>query len=336
MADPLVVFRYVLTQEFANRLTREQRGINYPAVTDRRVYAQPIPLPPLAEQKRIAARLEDLFSSVQEAKKSLRSVPTPQMFLQSILAKAFENCEVRRLYEIAHVFNGRAVGSGLSKTRVFKTRHVYPSGLKMDNPSYLKLEQEKYIGPDRFLRDGDVLIVNTWQNLGRVCYVDQPQSRWTVDTQISVVRPKEGSLGKFIFYFLLSKRGYDLLLSCERGALTAGRSRKLTHIYPKDIEKITIPHVSPDQQASVVKRIDLSLKYVSAMGISMQLARNHIDSLEKSILHKAFHGKLVPQDPNDEPASVLLKRIRTQRATMGKKTVHRGLEKFVSPRAIAN
>ncbi len=40
----------------------------------------------------------------------------------------------------------------------------------------------------------------------------------------------------------------------------------------------------------------------------------HLDQLDQSILAKAFRGELVPQDPNDEPASVLLERIRTERA----------------------
>lgn len=44
-----------------------------------------------------------------------------------------------------------------------------------------------------------------------------------------------------------------------------------------------------------------------------QKAKNHVDQLTQSILAKAFRGELVPQDPNDEPASVLLERIRTER-----------------------
>lgn len=43
-----------------------------------------------------------------------------------------------------------------------------------------------------------------------------------------------------------------------------------------------------------------------------------IDRLTQSILAKAFRGELVPQDPNDEPASVLLERIKAQRAAAPK------------------
>ena len=47
-------------------------------------------------------------------------------------------------------------------------------------------------------------------------------------------------------------------------------------------------------------------------------AKSRIDHLTQSILAKAFRGELVPQDPNDEPACVLLERIQAQRATAPK------------------
>ena len=47
-------------------------------------------------------------------------------------------------------------------------------------------------------------------------------------------------------------------------------------------------------------------------------AKSRIDHLSQSILAKAFRGELVPQDPNDEPACVLLERIQAQRATAPK------------------
>lgn len=54
-------------------------------------------------------------------------------------------------------------------------------------------------------------------------------------------------------------------------------------------------------------------------------ARALLDRLESAILAKAFRGELVPQDPNDEPASLLLDRIRAERAAAPK--INRGRKK---------
>ena len=53
--------------------------------------------------------------------------------------------------------------------------------------------------------------------------------------------------------------------------------------------------------------------YEGALEARYHEAKAHIDKLTQSILDKAFRGELVPQDPNDEPASVLLERIRHEK-----------------------
>ena len=59
-------------------------------------------------------------------------------------------------------------------------------------------------------------------------------------------------------------------------------------------------------------------EYIAALEAEAARARALIDRLEAAILAKAFRGELVPQDPNDEPASVLLERIHAQRAAAPK------------------
>jgi type I restriction enzyme S subunit len=63
----------------------------------------------------------------------------------------------------------------------------------------------------------------------------------------------------------------------------------------------------------------------AAERVHLELARgaNLLDRLDQAILAKAFRGELVPQDPNDEPASVLLQRIRASRAAEGEPPIRR-------------
>lgn len=62
------------------------------------------------------------------------------------------------------------------------------------------------------------------------------------------------------------------------------------------------------------------------MELAVQNALDTAEKLKQAILKKAFRGELVPQDPNDEPASVLLERIRSQRLNEQKKT-KKGIQK---------
>ena len=67
------------------------------------------------------------------------------------------------------------------------------------------------------------------------------------------------------------------------------------------------------EQEEIVRRVQILFKTADQIEQRYQKARTYIDQLTQSILAKAFRGELVPQDPNDEPASVLLERIRAER-----------------------
>lgn len=67
------------------------------------------------------------------------------------------------------------------------------------------------------------------------------------------------------------------------------------------------------EQQEIVRRVEALFEFVDRIEERYNKAKKHVDRLTQSILAKAFRGELVPQDPNDEPASVLLERIRQER-----------------------
>lgn len=83
------LFRYTLTNEFIERVTPEQTGTHYPATSDRVVLEQPLPLPPLAEQRRIVAAVETVLARVNATRDRLSRVPAIlKRFRQSVLSAA--------------------------------------------------------------------------------------------------------------------------------------------------------------------------------------------------------------------------------------------------------
>ncbi len=77
---------------------------------------------------------------------------------------------------------------------------------------------------------------------------------------------------------------------------------------------LCVPVPSPEEQALIVERIKEQFDMIERIVEVLEFSKARLSTLSQSILAKAFRGELVPQDPNDEPASVLLERIRAERA----------------------
>jgi type I restriction enzyme S subunit len=81
----------------------------------------------------------------------------------------------------------------------------------------------------------------------------------------------------------------------------------------KDIKTYLIPVPSIEEQTEIVRLVDQYFAFADTIEKQVQKAQQRVDKLTQSILVKAFRGELVPQDPTDEPADELLKRIATAR-----------------------
>ncbi|MCT7952947.1 restriction endonuclease subunit S [Ancylothrix sp. C2] len=79
------------------------------------------------------------------------------------------------------------------------------------------------------------------------------------------------------------------------------------------LRRIKVPLIPAAEQQEIVRRIQSLFGTADKIEQQYQEAQAYLDQLNQSILAKAFRGELVPQDPNDEPASVLLERIRAGR-----------------------
>jgi type I restriction enzyme, S subunit len=79
------------------------------------------------------------------------------------------------------------------------------------------------------------------------------------------------------------------------------------------LSRIRLPMAPLDEQREIVDRIEKAFSWIDRLASEANSARKLTDHLDQAVLAKAFRGELVPQDPNDEPANMLLERIRTER-----------------------
>ena len=77
------------------------------------------------------------------------------------------------------------------------------------------------------------------------------------------------------------------------------------------------------EQQEIVRRVEALFKKADEIEARYKKAKTFVDKLTQSILAKAFRGELVPQDPNDEPASKLLERIKSERQGSSRKNMRK-------------
>ena len=80
------------------------------------------------------------------------------------------------------------------------------------------------------------------------------------------------------------------------------------------LKALAIPLPPLAEQRRIVAEVERRLSVIQQIEAAVEANLSRAERLRQSILKQAFSGKLVPQDPNDEPASVLLERIRAERA----------------------
>jgi type I restriction enzyme, S subunit len=110
---------------------------------------------------------------------------------------------------------------------------------------------------------------------------------------------------RFIFYWLKTDAFQSAVLTVSRSAQNGFNK--------SDLETVNVPVPSIAEQKKVVRVIETAYAWIDRLTSEATSANKLIDHLDQAILAKAFRGELVPQDPNDEPASVLLERIRAER-----------------------
>ncbi|PXF56936.1 MAG: restriction endonuclease subunit S [Candidatus Methanogaster sp.] len=97
------------------------------------------------------------------------------------------------------------------------------------------------------------------------------------------------------------------------------RGSTFPNLSKDQLNSLPIPLPPLSEQHAIVNRIETLFHRTSKVEERVAAATSHADRLTQSILAKAFRGELVPQDPDDEPASVLLERIRKERTRLEKK-----------------
>lgn len=146
-----------------------------------------------------------------------------------------------------------------------------------------------------------------------IAMVDMPV---TVNQDLMVLNIKNNICTNYLFWYCQANEK-DIRNQCAKDGTT------VESVDASKLKQFPVPLPPLHEQAEIVKRLEAQFSVIDAIEAEITLNLQKAETLKQAILQKAFTGQLVPQDPTDEPASELLKRIqseKTTQATLSKKS----------------
>jgi type I restriction enzyme, S subunit len=338
--------RFFLATQFET-INRSTRGTGIPHVDPEVFWNLNVPLAPSKEQRRIVAKLEKLLDKVDSCQKRLAKIPILlKRFRESVLAAACSG----RLTEDWREENRSAgslrvedVSRSLSDERDFpnewcttnlgilaklvtsgsrgwakyyaesgsifiRAQNINSDILDLDQPAYVQLP-ESCEGLRTKVQLHDILITITGANVTKSALVQTHIEDAYVSQHVALLRLKDVRVSEFVFLSLLSPmHGRQQLRSLAYGQGKPGLNLD-------NIRSVVLALPPVSEQNEIVRLVKQLFALADQIEARYEKGKEYVDDLKQSILAKAFRGELVPQDPNDEPATALLERIREARAT---------------------
>jgi type I restriction enzyme S subunit len=293
-------------------------GTTRPKLTKSAMTRIPLPLPPLAEQRRIVTAIEEQLSRLDAADASLTAARVrARLSRESILVVAFSNGARRQSIGAIGSLTDGPFGSNLKTShyvaegpRVVRLQNI-GDGVFRDERAHIS--REHFAGLMKHaVAPGDVIVASLGEEAPRACLVPDWLGDAIVKADCIRFRPRDGVDPSYVMWALNSRPVKAQAATRIKGI---GRPR----LGLGGIRDLEIPLPPLDEQRRIVTEVEARLSALDALGASIELAQERSTVLRGAILAKAFRGELVLQDPDDEPATVLLERLANQRTVPPKR-----------------
>lgn len=373
------LFQQILSERFMQPLHTLQTGSSYPAVRDRDVFAQPVMLPPAAEQERIAEKLDAILSHVSAGEAAAQRALAGLKRYRAAVLHAAVTGELTRDWRKAHAKSAET-GAALLR-RLLDTRRAhweeaelarltksgkppkdnkwkarYPEPTEPDTnglPSlprgwaWASVEQTGEVvtgstpptaeakffdarvpffkptdldaGPDtrtstdslteagaeaaRVVPAGSIMVTCIGATIGKTGLA---RVAGATNQQINSLVPTLPEMSVFLFSVMTSPRMQDAI----KGTASA---TTLPILNKSKFSRLPMPLPPSDEQGEIVRQVEHRLNLADRLAASLEKALTRARAWWQSVLNTAFAGQLVPQSDDDEPATVLLAKIRAAR-----------------------
>ncbi|GAB3552269.1 restriction endonuclease subunit S [Spirosoma fluminis] len=333
---------YLGTSNVSAYAVENSQGINLPRVSGSTMGALSIPLPPLAEQTRIVAKLDAAFAHLETLKTSLSRIPELlKKFRQTVLTQAVTG-------KLTGPLENRGEAKVISPIVIGKSDDIAPEGWKWwklvdlaqlesghtprksvsaywDNGDVpwislqdIRAAHGKVISETKFMPTA-LGIKNSSARLlpkGTVCF-----SR-DISVGFTTIMGREMATTQHFANWICGPLLYNMYLlyafmAAQKSLISSGTGTTVGTIYMPALKEVRILLPPLEEQKEIVGRVKALFAQADALEAQYVTLKAKIDKLPQALLAKAFRGELVPQDPADEPASVLLEKIKAATASIG-------------------
>ena len=294
--EPRFVYYYLQSANFSQAMEALQKGASYPAVTDAEVRSQPIPLPPLEEQKRIVSILDEAFEGLDHARenaeanlKSARELLSARLAFVFSSAKRTRNAahvglEIKALGDICEIIGG---GTPSKDKPQFYSGHIpwatvrdmaYDHLLKTDHSI---TESGLTSSSSKLIPKGEVIIASR-VGLGKVCVLGQDTA---INQDLRAVIPKNANTVDRQFLFYWFKSIAKIIKDEGTGATVKGVKLPF-------IKSLQIPLPPIAEQNRITSYLEKTSQECSDLQAQYNAKLQDISDLRQSLLQKAFAGEL--------------------------------------------
>lgn len=352
-----------INQKLEELIGKAHGGAGLQHVTKGKFEETLVSLPPLPEQKRIVAKLDALNAKSARARTELARIETlVSRYKQAVLSKAFNGELTQEWREsVAHMASVKPRQlQQMKPTYRLTTEHPFDAPYELPVswnwltlPSLGNLDRGKsrhrprndpklFGGLYPFIQTGDVRAAEQYVRRHSQTYSDfgLAQSKlWPAETLSITIAANiaETAILSYPACFPDSVVGFspdaDKTLPKYAEFFLRTAKERISQFAPATAQKninleilaaVRLPTAPLPEQHEIVRRIESAFAKIDRLAAEAKRALELVGRLEEAILAKAFRGELVPQDENDEPAELLLERIRADRAAAPKTMRGRG------------
>jgi type I restriction enzyme S subunit len=287
----------------------QSRGTTISGVTVKVVSSLPFPLPPLAEQQRIVARVEALLTHINAARVPLIRVPLiMRRFRQAVLAAAFNGKLTEDLRKEKNNTEMLPEGWKIKKLRDTTKRALtikpesepdrifgYVDISSINNDMNKISDFKKIRGEDapsrarQSIQPYDVLFSNVRTYLRNIAMVPDDLDVQLCSTGFTVLRSNGTLLPKFLFYYTLTNDFINVVTPQQTGSNYPATTDRV-------VKDATIPLPPLAEQHEIIRRVGLLFERADAFDQEVAAAGRRCERLTQAVLGKAFRGELTTHD----------------------------------------